>query len=74
VQKEEETKRQWTALTEFLDWPSIPIPTYLYLFYFYPLPEPGFVSPPRCDRCAVGERLGLLIIMLLVEEKMVVVV
>ena len=32
------------------------------------LPKPGFVSPPRYDWCAVGERLGQLIIMLLVEK------
>ena len=47
----------YTLITPYLKQALNPIPAYLYL-HFYPLPGPGFVSPPRYDWCAVGERLG----------------
>jgi len=41
------------------------------VYFHYPLTEQGFESPPCYDWCAVGERLGWLVV---VEKKMVVVV
>ena len=62
----------YTFITSYPNQGLNPIPTYLYLFYFYPLPEPGFVSPPRYNWCAVGERLGYLVVVW--KKKMVIVV